>query len=617
MFYMKERLGAWQVGDDRDQGKVEFRLFFPSGFDPQIDSIRVAGDFQRELGAARDWDFQAGFALSRSERAEGSFWSYQSTAELPAGYYQYKYLVGFSDGESRIVSDPCTRYGGSDHQNAAFVIGGSRPGENTVTPLAHGRKHLRDLVIYEMHIDDFTDEFRGVRAPLDAVQDRLDYLGDLGINAILFMPWTAWKHRQFDWGYEPFQYFSVEYRYANDLNRPEEKIAWLKKLVSACHARDIHVIMDGVFNHVSPDFPYPQFYLNPDDCPYTGAFGGTFAGLQDLDFNNTCTQDLIRDVCLYWIDTFGIDGIRFDNTVNYHRDSDSKGIAQLMQDIQVHLDIRREANFSMTLEHLNESAASITNDTLATSYWDNALYERCFDYLWHGQIDSRILNACNNDRHLASEDKTATIFLGNHDHSHVTWQAGARANRGGMEWYRTQPYAIALLTCPGAPMIQNGQEFGEDHWIPEQDEGTGRRVRARPLGWRLHDDAIGQALLRLYRRLIEIRRDYPALRSRNFYPEDWEEWQTRFNPAGFGVDTERQVVIYHRWGTGPAGQLQRFYIVLNFSSSPQAVRVPLPEDGRWIDLLSEYTGTWTVVVSNQRLDLEVSPHWGHIFFKES
>ena len=127
MFYMKERLGAWQVGDDRDRGKVEFRLFFPSGFDPQIDSIRVAGDFQRELGAARDWDFQAGFALSRSERAEGSLWSYQSESELPAGFYQYKYLVGFSDGESRIVSDPCTRYGGSDHQNAAFVIGGSRP----------------------------------------------------------------------------------------------------------------------------------------------------------------------------------------------------------------------------------------------------------------------------------------------------------------------------------------------------------------------------------------------------------------------------------------------------------------------------------------------------------
>jgi 1,4-alpha-glucan branching enzyme len=76
--------------------------------------------------------------------------------------------------------------------------------------------------------------------------------------------------------------------------------------------------MDGVFNHVSVDFPYKGMYRNPDDCPYIGTYGGSFAGLQDLNFNNDCTNDFIRDVCLYWIETFGIDGIRFDNTVNFY-----------------------------------------------------------------------------------------------------------------------------------------------------------------------------------------------------------------------------------------------------------------------------------------------------------
>ena len=615
MFYMKERLGAWQVGDDPTRGKVEFKLFFPSGFDPQIQSIRVAGDFQAQISGDPNWRFQSGFMLNRTEEARGTYWSFSTDQELSAGFYQYKYLVTFTDGEARIVSDPCTRYGGTNNQNAAFVIGGSRPQDNVVAPLAGGRKHLRDLIVYEMHIDDFTDEFRGVRAPLDSIRDKLDYLVDLGINAILFMPWTAWKNRDFDWGYETFQYFAVEYRYANDLNHPAEKISWLKKLISACHARGIHVIMDGVFNHASEDFPYTHLYKNRDDCPYTGTFGGTFAGLQDLNFNNVCTREFIRDVCLYWIEVFGIDGIRFDNTVNYHVQSDSKGIPELLEDITSHLDKIGEKNFSMTLEHLEQSAAKITNETSATSYWDNAMYERCFHYLWNHQIDARILNSFNNDRYLNSNEKAATIYLGNHDHSHVAWQAGARENLGSLRWYKTQPYAIALLTCPGVPMLQNGQEFGEDHWLPENDEGTGRRVLPRPLRWKLTKDSIGSELYRLYKRLIELRKQFTGLRSRNFYPDYWEEWQTRFKPDGFGVDTEKQAVIYHRWGNDPAGVLQRFIIVLNFSDQPQPLTVQFPENGEWTDLLSDYNGTWKIEVSNYKIDLNVSSNWGHILFR--
>jgi pullulanase/glycogen debranching enzyme len=197
-----------------------------------------------------------------------------------------------------------------------------------VQPLKSGRKHLRDLIIYEMNIDDFTSEYRGLRAPLDAVTDKLDYLVNMGFNAVLFMPWTAWKYRDFDWGYEPFQYFAVEYRYANDLEHPSEKISWLKKLVGACHERDIHVIMDGVFNHASTDFPYKWLYRDAAKCPYTGDFGGTFPGLQDLNFNNSCTPEFIRDVCLYWIDNFKIDGIRFDNTVNFYISGNTEGLLQ-------------------------------------------------------------------------------------------------------------------------------------------------------------------------------------------------------------------------------------------------------------------------------------------------
>jgi pullulanase len=616
MFYMANKLGAWQIDGDENQGRVSFKIFFPKGFDPEVASIRVAGSFQQQISGHADWDFANGFPLTKDDsRPEGAFWSYTTPIPLNSDFYEYKYLVQFNDGSDRIVSDPCTRYGGSENQNAAIVVGGSRPEDNVINDLSGGRRHLRDLMIYEMNLDDFTAEIRGERAPLDAARDKLNYLRDMGFNAILFMPWTAWQNRDFDWGYAPYQYFAVEYRYANTFRQRAEKISWLKRLISACHDLGLHVIMDGVYNHVSMDFPYKFLYRTPENCPFAGIFGKTFPGLQDLNFNNACTQEFILDVCLYWIEQFKIDGIRFDNTVNFiDPDSQgSKGLFQLLQDIQDYLDQKGEQNFSLTLEHLSMDAANVTNNSRATSYWDNALYERSFQYLWDDQIDSRFLNSLNNRRYLHSSDKIPTIYLGNHDHAYVNWQTGARDNQGAMRWFKTQPYVIALYASPGTPMVQNGQEFGEDHWIPEDDRGTGRRVVPRPLRWKKEADPIGANLKNLYQRMAEIRQQHRVLRTGDFYPDYWEEWQTQFSPEGYGVDTRRQLCIYRRSGLDENGKQQYFIIILNFSSQDQYITAPFPENGVWTDLLSDFKGTWQPNIQNFRLDFIVGSHWGNVF----
>ena len=75
-----------------------------------------------------------------------------------------------------------------------------------VRPLAT-RLSLKDLVIYELMIDDFTAGIRRAdEAPLQTIVRKLDHLVDLGINAIEFMPWTAWTYpddpaHDFSWGY--------------------------------------------------------------------------------------------------------------------------------------------------------------------------------------------------------------------------------------------------------------------------------------------------------------------------------------------------------------------------------------------------------------------------------
>ena len=616
MDYMKERLGSWQVGSGLTADKVRFKVFFPDedkGLQHNIKSIQVTGDFQAELGQAA-WDFTNAPSLIKTAQTEGEIWSYETPTELKAGFYEYKYYVTFNDASTkpRWVSDPCARYGGREDMNAAFVIGGSQPSDNVISPLAGGRLPLRDLIVYEMMIDDFTDEYRQVRAPLDAVRDKIGFLKDLGINAILFMPWTSWNDSRFNWGYTPSLYFSVGHRYAHDLNKPEEKLSWLKKLIDACHQEGIHVIMDGVFNHVYSGFPYKLFYQNFDaDCPYTGRFFGQFAGLQDLDFSKNCTQQFIWDVCAYWIDIFKIDGIRFDNTVNFYSDNTLNGLPNLLEQIDTRMTDLGEQNFSLTLEHLELNASQVTNATKATSYWDNALYESTFGGLWDSHIQPKLLNALNTRQYLNDPMKVPTVYLGNHDHSHVNWQAGARSNDGALRANRTQPYVIAMMTSSGSPMIQNGQEFGEDHWIPENDQNSGRRVQPRPLHWSYAKDKFGRSLVDLYSKLCEMRKAFEVLRTGAFYPAYWEEWQTQFNTAGFGVDTDRNLVIFKRYGHLPSGEFHQFMVVLNFAEYNQWITVNFSDNGPWIDILSG----WTPHIHDYRLEFEIGASWGHVFFR--
>lgn len=615
MLYISERCGAWQVGDSPTDGAISFRVFFPAGTDPHVAAIHAVGDFQTQLvGPA--WDAAHAIALKRDDSDQrGTFWT-AATATLPTGFYQYQYLVTFDTGETRLVTDPCARYGGLSNRNSAVVIGGSQPADNTVRPLPEGRRPLSELTIYELMIDDFTAGYRGALAPIEAVTAKLDDLRGIGINAILFMPWTTWKNTDFDWGYEPFQYFAVEARYANKPGAPAEKLSLLKQLVNACHDRGIHVIMDGVYNHVSFAFPYDQLYLDPATCPFTTApFGGWFPGLQDLDFANACTQELIGDVCRYWIDVFGIDGIRLDNTVNYYVADDPRGLPSLLADIDNHVRDTGGENFSLTLEHLDLSAATVTNTTAATSFWDNSLFNLTFDYLWNDRIDSRLLNALNNRRFLQA-GKIPTLYLSNHDHSHIGWQVGARGNTGATaNWWKLQPFIIALFTSTAVPLIPNGQEFTEEHFIPEDDHGTGRRVTNRPLRWKIADDPVGRTTTALHRRLAQLRAAHSGLRSEHMDPAAWEEWQTQVNPAGIGIDVARKIAIYRRWASLDDDTIDDFVIVLNFSDAQQAINVPFPTPGLWDDVLAGFdgrSGPWSITVSGMTQDVVVGSHWGRV-----
>ena len=615
---------------DQAAKTVTFKLFVPDGERapsqyeggglPRLTDVFVVGSFQDP--ATRQWDLAAPLRMAPSDFVDPSSGLLKGTVHawtspaLPDGFYEYKYLVRFEDAAPRLVTDPCARYGGSEHQNSAFVVGGAL---ETVKPLASPRLPYKDLVVYELMIDDFTANLkRQDEAPLQAIVRKLDELVSLGVNAIQFMPWTAWTYpsdpaSDFSWGYNPVQYFSVAHKYTLNPVSETDKLVYLKRLINECHRRDIHVIMDGVFNHADatpPDrgFPYYWLYQDPADSPYVGNFAQA-AYFQDLDYANRCTLEYIRDACLYWIDEFHVDGIRFDNTLGFYKADDrGHGLPKLLSELRAHFSRKRNPNVALILEHSWDfDAIDVTNKVGAGSCWLDPYRSRMMDYLGNRpegrpQIEPGILRLLDSSRDFGS-GRMPTIYIENHDHRRFMLKAGGRAF-----WYLTQPYVIALFTSPGAALIYNGQEFGLANDMPESGDG---RVVPRPLDWTLLAAEPGPTLRARYQQVIRIRRDHPGLRSPNFHPAHWDESRTERDEHGFGIDRNRNVLVYHRWGDDGAGRTERFYVVLNFSQETRRASFEVPGAGAWTDLIG---GASRTPVAG-RLDVEVGSNWGAIYYR--
>lgn len=605
-------------------GRLAFRLFVPDntvdptqytrGGSAKIATVAVVGDFQPVLGG-RAWDAATALAMTRQPHPNGTLFEAVLPDGFAEGYYQYKYVVTFQNGTVRWVGDPCTKYGGDQLDNSAFVVGGAAVAVEPLDPAA--RRSGADLVLYELMIDDFTAGFRGGRAPVDAVVDKLGYIQDLGINAIEFMPFVAWPDSDtFSWGYDPTFFFSVESAYVRSADRPLDKLARLGAMITACHAQGLNVILDIVLQHASGGtgtrgFPYYWLWQEPADSPFVGSFTNapTFGSLP-LDYHNACTLQFVADVCRYWATRFKVDGFRFDQISGYYNPTfPTEGAPALIGALRAAL--AGAGSFPLILEDTWDYQVIADTGAIGASHgWFDMFRSRPASYLAFGQRPQpefvRVLNAARDFAY----PRGPVVYIENHDHSTATNCAGGRAL-----WYRVQPYMIALATAPGAVMMANGQEFARSEYLPEDDTGLPpdqQRVRARPLSWGQATDAIGTNLRSLYRSLLGFRRDHASLRSPNFYPNDYDWQWSHFSPDGYGIDVDKQVVIYHRWGTAGDGALERFMVVLNFGAGAQQVDVPFPTNGSWTDLLS---GAAANVVDYWLRAVTVNSYWGCVFYR--
>jgi maltose alpha-D-glucosyltransferase/alpha-amylase len=123
--------------------------------------------------------------------------------------------------------------------------------------LQHDLLWYKDAIIYQVHVRTFYDsngdgigEFRGLA-------QKLDYLQELGVNAIWLMPFFPSPLR--DDGYDIADYRSVHSSYGT--------LEDFKVFLDAAHERDIRVIVEMVLNHTSDQHPWFQESRSSRDNP--------------------------------------------------------------------------------------------------------------------------------------------------------------------------------------------------------------------------------------------------------------------------------------------------------------------------------------------------------------
>lgn len=363
------------------------------------------------------------------------------------------------------------------------------------------------------------------------IVEHLDHLVSLGINAIYLTPifQSACNHR-----YHTHDYYQVDPMLGGN--------AALRALIEAAHARQIRIVLDGVFNHASRGFfqfhdilengPHSAWLdwffvqrwpLTPYDgdrpANYTGWVGNR--ALPKFNTDNPAVREFLMRVGEYWVREFDIDGWRLDvpteiKTPGFWEEFRARTRA-IKPDLYLVGEIWREAaewlrgdRFDATMNYVFAAAAIAFagGQRVSEALVSNRSYQP-YPGIDAGDYKNRI------ERLLAVYDwSTSAVqlnLLASHDAPRVIDIA-----RGDKATLRLA--TLLQMTYPGAPCIYYGDEIGLRG--TKRYDRPHRDVDARwPFPW--HDTSKwDHELLDYIRSAIALRHAHPALRDGEFHQLD-------------------------------------------------------------------------------------------------
>ncbi len=499
-------------------------------------------------------------------------------------------------------------------------------------------------VFYEIFVRSFQDSDGDGIGDFAGLVERLDYLNDgnpattndLGVEGIWLMPVFASPSYH---GYDCTDYYSLNPDYGTDED--------FRRLLEACHARGIAVVLDLMVNHTSnqhpwfvesasgPDSPRRDWYVwRADDPGWTQPWGGSnptwhelggayyygifWGGMPDLNFDNPAVRREFEAISDHWL-ARGVDGFRLDAA----RHITAAGPGQDQNDTPATHAYWREYSHHLRAKFPGAlMLGEIWSDTETVApYYGNATalpggdeFAMTFNF----ELAGGILAAVNlGDGGAVTSVLTRMAaayppgvldgtFLTNHDMARLTTQLGGNLAKQGQA-------AAILLTLPGTPFLYYGEEVGlrngptrndEDKRTPMPWEDTATVGFTTGSPW--HAPSPGadlanvkaqildpQSLLSRYRNLVQLRRANAALRRGTIevVPLDGNP---RSLLAYIRRDGNQRVLVVHNLSDNPATAAWKLttpaksYTLL---FGDRGVGTPAQDA---ITLPARATGVWTV-----------------------
>ncbi|MBQ2291203.1 MAG: T9SS type A sorting domain-containing protein [Paludibacteraceae bacterium] len=272
-------------------------------------NVFVVGDFNK-------WQISNEYQLKQAN--DSAYFWIELTGLNPRQEYAMQYVVVRADGKVVRISDLYSEkvLHKDDQWISGYKSNYPTQGDGYVTVIQPGkpayqwseatlnfkRPNKNNLVIYELWIYDHTPS-RNIKGLID----RLDYIEDLGVNAVELMPITEFDGND-SWGYSPNHFFALDKQYGTS----DE----LKKFIDECHKRGIAVILDMVFNHATGLNPMNKLYPYGTELSKNPWFNATAPHSDNVyeDWNHDFgpTKTMFTRSLAYWLTEYKVDGFRMD-----------------------------------------------------------------------------------------------------------------------------------------------------------------------------------------------------------------------------------------------------------------------------------------------------------------
>lgn len=513
-----------------DDNTVVLQLFAPNK-----SNIFVIGDFN-------NWNFDENYIMNLDTDGE-TFWL-EIGGLTPGQEYRFQYYI---ESDNMRIADPYTEKI-LDPWNDQWISEGTYPNlidypsGLTTQPVAilqtaqvpfdwtddsYVRPSNDKLIIYEILLRDFVEAH-----DYATLQDSLDYLQNLGINAIQLMPVNEFEGNE-SWGYNPSFFFAPDKYYGNS--------ATYKSFVNECHNRGIAVIMDIALNHSFGQNPQVRMYFDPNN----GQFGAPtaenpwFNTVPRHDFNvgydynheSMHTREFCKRVLEHWIEEYHIDGYRLDLSKGFTQNNTLGNIGAWNAYDQSRVDILNdyknhvwsvEPGAYMILEHFADNSEETALANQGFMLWGNINHEyneATMGYSSNLSWASYQERGWNNP-HLIS-------YMESHDEERLMYKNllyGNSANGYNITQLNTALARVELASCflfplPGPKMLWQFGELGYDYSINYCTDGTineNCRTGNKPIRWDYWDVSARQRLYNVMAALNNLKTTEPAFSTTNY-----------------------------------------------------------------------------------------------------